>query len=74
METVSRLMSRFHQAGLVHVAQRQVRITNRDGLAELLVPQERRTIQPGREGRHGQSSHWASRRQPNSHRLSTLAA
>jgi CRP/FNR family transcriptional regulator len=29
-------MSRFHQAGLIHVAQRQVRITNRDGLAELL--------------------------------------
>ncbi len=41
LETVSRLMSRFHQAALVHVAQRQVRITNRDGLAELLVPQER---------------------------------
>ncbi|MDE2254246.1 MAG: helix-turn-helix domain-containing protein [Betaproteobacteria bacterium] len=41
LETVSRLMSRFHQAGLIHVAQRQVRITNREGLAELLVPQER---------------------------------
>ncbi|SCC94636.1 Transcriptional regulatory protein btr [Thiomonas sp. X19] len=40
LETISRLMSRFHQAGLVHVAQRQVRITNREGLTELLVPQE----------------------------------
>ncbi len=41
LETVSRLMSRFHQAGLIHVAQRQVRITNRDGLGELLVAGER---------------------------------
>ncbi len=40
LETISRLMSRFHQAGLIQVAQRQVRITNREGLTELLVPQE----------------------------------
>lgn len=38
LETVSRLMSKFHQAGLIHVAQRQIRITDRRGLAELLQP------------------------------------
>ena len=40
LETVSRLMSRFHQAGLVHVAQRQVKITDRNGLVDLLSPSE----------------------------------
>jgi CRP/FNR family transcriptional regulator len=39
LETVSRLMSKFHSAGLIHVAQRQIRITDRRALAELLMPQ-----------------------------------
>ena len=38
LETVSRLMSKFHQAGLISVAQRQIRITDRRALAELLLP------------------------------------
>jgi len=36
LETVSRLMSRFHRAGLIAVQQRDIELNDADGLMELV--------------------------------------
>ena len=40
METVSRLLSRFHRDGLIKLSVRELQITDREGLAALIAPLE----------------------------------